>query len=144
MPLSDPAVYLDEKGSPVFSDYYLSKWSAYVRVRDGRTCQICHNECEAKYLHSHHIFMKHEYPELAYQLWNGISACYRCHNRVIHSDACAESAFRALFWPHMYKLIVRDFNVKYQPKITEGIHVDLQLLRQLRISPYWMPTELQV
>jgi len=30
---------------PIFSSYYLAKWSAYVRDRDGMECYMCKRKC---------------------------------------------------------------------------------------------------
>lgn len=65
-----------------FNAYQLRKWSVLVRWRD-KTCQLCGARKDAK-LQAHHIFSKSYFPELAYDLENGITLCSvgnACHSR---------------------------------------------------------------
>lgn len=53
------------------------EWSKAVRRRD-KVCQ----ECGASdRLHAHHIKRWRDYPELRYELSNGITLCHACHER---------------------------------------------------------------
>ena len=61
--------------------YELGVWSTAVKDRDGQICQICEN----KVVHSHHIFYKEYYPELALNLSNGIPLC-ELHHRQAHGQ----------------------------------------------------------
>lgn len=114
-----PGITFDEIGNPSFSDYRLSLWSAWVRVRDDRICQLCLNNVEEKstYLQAHHIFPKDQYPELAYTLGNSISLCVKCHLRVTHSDERNVRRFRFLFYSYMNRMCTKQFNLRYQHKV---------------------------
>ena len=138
MPLSDISPVYDEDGRPIFNDYYLGKWSRIVRIRDLKICQVCDNECPTLYSHAHHIFPKGIYPELAYMLWNGITCCAKCHARVVHSSVGNESAFRMMFWSHMARKDVRNFNAEYQIRITGDLWVPGEMMEMLRLSPAWI------
>ena len=53
----------------------LSRWSKQVIKRD-----VCCQKCEStKDLHAHHIFQKALFPDLAYDLANGLTLCSGCH-----------------------------------------------------------------
>ena len=54
------------------------EWSKAVKERDGNKCTICG---ETENLHTHHIKTWNEYPELRYELSNGITYCWSCHNK---------------------------------------------------------------
>lgn len=59
------------------------RWSEKVRKRDQYTCKKCgiHNP---EGVTAHHIFGKKQYPELRYEVENGITLCRRCH-RTYHT-----------------------------------------------------------
>lgn len=61
--------------------YYASQvWSKSVKDRDGWKCQMADNNCTNK-LESHHILPWSEFPELRYELKNGITLCTYHHPR---------------------------------------------------------------
>lgn len=51
-------------------------WSLQVRERDGHKCVKCNSTNK---LHAHHIKSWKAYPELRYDLNNGITLCVKCH-----------------------------------------------------------------
>jgi hypothetical protein len=53
---------------------YLQSWSEEVRKRD-QTCQICGLPCTV----SHHILYKSKFPQLSFNLNNGLALCDPCH-----------------------------------------------------------------
>ena len=55
----------------------LSDWSNAIKSRDGK-CIKCGKLDD---LHSHHIKPKSMYPELMFDLSNGITLCYSCHKK---------------------------------------------------------------
>lgn len=57
------------------------KWSKQVRLRDG-ICQCCG---AFNNLHAHHIKRWKDYPELRYDLNNGVTLCHSCHEKA-HGD----------------------------------------------------------
>jgi len=138
MPLTDISVEYNEEGKPTFNEYYLGKWSRIIRIRDEKICHCCDNLCPTLFSHAHHIFPKGIYPELAYMLWNGITLCAKCHGRIIHSSGENESSFRLHWWPYMQSNGVTQFNEQWQYKMTDGIWVDQDLMKSLRLSPAWI------
>ena len=52
------------------------EWTKKVKERDGFKCIFC--ECE-KTIHAHHIKPWKDYPELRFDMNNGISLCGSCH-----------------------------------------------------------------
>lgn len=54
----------------------LKDWSITVRSRDGNKCVVCG---AAKYVQAHHLLPKERYPELKYELLNGVSLCVKHH-----------------------------------------------------------------
>ena len=65
-----------------------SKWKLAVKKRDNYTCQSCgikHDELERKkndvtsWLHAHHIKSWREFPDLRFEVTNGITLCWQCH-----------------------------------------------------------------
>ncbi len=60
------------------AEYKRWRWEVYMR--DGFTCQEC-GDNRGGNLHAHHIKPWHDYPELRYDVSNGITLCQKCHRR---------------------------------------------------------------
>ena len=53
-------------------------WRLKIFKKDDFTCQLCYKlGC---YLEAHHIKKWEEYPDLRYEISNGITLCKNCHN----------------------------------------------------------------
>src|ERR1019366_2227199 len=63
-----------------FSGTAYRNWAKQVKIRDNRTCKINNLECEGK-VESHHILNWRDYPELRYEVNNGITLCHFHHPR---------------------------------------------------------------
>jgi len=58
------------------------KWKKAVLLRDNLTCQVCGSK---KKLQAHHINSGSYFPELRYDVDNGITLCRNCHSH-FHND----------------------------------------------------------
>ena len=56
--------------------YPLQRWSIAVKKRDNYTCQLCGSK---KNLVAHHVLSKERFPNLMYNVSNGITLCKSCH-----------------------------------------------------------------
>lgn len=55
-------------------------WRRNVWLRDNFTCKIANPDCDGR-IEAHHILSYRDYPELRYQLNNGITLCHAHHPR---------------------------------------------------------------
>jgi 5-methylcytosine-specific restriction endonuclease McrA len=53
------------------------KWKKAVKLRDNNECQECHTKPQI--VHAHHIKSWSKYPELRFDISNGITLCEPCH-----------------------------------------------------------------
>jgi len=60
-------------------------WRFAVYKRDSWHCQECGKHCERKNIVAHHIKSFKDYPELRYDINNGITLCRKCHLRIERS-----------------------------------------------------------
>lgn len=68
-------------------------WREHVFQRDNYTCQLCGEK--GLELHPHHILQKCDYPDLIFEVDNGITLCKDCHrSKGVHSY---KSIFVGLF-----------------------------------------------
>ncbi len=56
------------------------EWALSVKIRDGFKCRIADNNCKGKVI-AHHIFSWKDFPNLRYNINNGISLCLAHHPR---------------------------------------------------------------
>lgn len=76
--------YFDKKGRKIYKRYiHLGSsreykiWRKSVFERDNYTCQDC--KVRGKYLEAHHIKSWAHYPELRFDINNGLTLCRECH-----------------------------------------------------------------
>jgi len=60
----------------------MKKWKEAIYLRDNYTCQICGKSYKDKIdgLNPMHILSKENYPDLQFDIMNGLTGCYYCHN----------------------------------------------------------------
>lgn len=58
----------------------MEQWGSQVKVRDGYKCVKC--GCSQGELHAHHIKSWNDYPELRFDVNNGITVCPPCHWKI--------------------------------------------------------------
>lgn len=58
--------------------YLYKEWREKVFKRDNWTCQMC-NKRDGKFLHPHHIKSFSKYPEVRFEVSNGITVHKTCH-----------------------------------------------------------------
>ena len=60
------------------NDSAYSQWARQVKRRDNFTCKINNQDCKGKIV-AHHILTWKDYPELRYNINNGITLCHAHH-----------------------------------------------------------------
>lgn len=71
------------------------EWMLSVKKRDGWKCKISNGNCMGR-LESHHILRWSDYPELRYQINNGITLCHAHHPRKREDEAKLSPFFQQL------------------------------------------------
>lgn len=71
------------------------EWMFAVKERDNWKCKINNSDCRGR-LESHHILNWKEYPELRYDLNNGITLCHAHHPRGRVKEAKLSPYFQKL------------------------------------------------
>ena len=56
-------------------------WRNEVYKRDNWTCRICKKKCKERDIVAHHLQLFSEFPELRFDIDNGITLCRSCHFR---------------------------------------------------------------
>ena len=83
------------------------KWSKKVRERGDYTCAYC-GEYNKMHSEAHHLFPIRDYPELAYDLGNGIVLCQHCHSVYHKLYLGRESPYTFLEWLNLIEQDVDD------------------------------------
>lgn len=79
-----------------FNDEQYKKWRKQVYVRDGYTCKMCGAK---KKLEAHHIKLWAHFPELRFDVNNGITLCKKCHKEITGNEEAYEARFKNLINP---------------------------------------------
>jgi|ERR1700728_4767926 len=75
-----------------WGSYEYTQWRTSVFTRDKFTCRIADINCEGQ-LQAHHILRWRDYPELRYDINNGITLCHAHHPRKIAEEKRLVSTF---------------------------------------------------
>lgn len=75
--IQDRNKLFSSKSKQLSNSYEWKQWRISVFERDDYICQECGNYNVE--LHPHHIKPKAEFPELIFELFNGITLCKECH-----------------------------------------------------------------
>lgn len=76
-------------------DPLTKQWRQQVKIRDNFTCRIADIKCNGR-LEVHHILRWSEFPELRYQVNNGITLCHAHHPRKIAEEKRLIPTFQEL------------------------------------------------
>ena len=71
------------------------EWSKEVKKIDGWKCRIANHECSGIIV-AHHILSWRAYPELRYEVNNGITLCHLHHPRKRNDEVRLETLFKEL------------------------------------------------
>jgi len=77
------------------NDCFYKDWRKKVWLRDKFSCKIDNPECSGKIV-AHHIKRWADYPELRYQLNNGITLCHAHHPRKVAEEKRLEDFFKSI------------------------------------------------
>lgn len=96
-----------------YNDPQYAKWRSSVYKRDKYICQMCGKTTQ---LNAHHIKMWAFYPELRFEVSNGITLCKYCHKTVTGKEEYYEA--------YLYQLLNKSqpisvFDVLYRKKIKQ-------------------------
>ena len=104
--------------------YHLSKWSRFIRLRDGYICFLCEEDKDKqsfttakRVMHAHHIDPKSIVPEFRFRMENGVCLCNRCHHEIIHTTEDSWKKFRQIFLEYSTRPEVKDFNERAQQRL---------------------------
>ncbi len=75
--------------------YQYKDWRKAVWLRDNFTCKIANPDCKGR-IEAHHILSWSNYPELRYQVNNGITLCHAHHPRKRKDEAELSPYFQKL------------------------------------------------
>lgn len=76
------------------------EWRHKVKIRDGFKCKIANQDCSGR-LEVHHILSYTSYPELKYELNNGIALCSAHHPKKRDEENKLIPYFQGLLEPEM-------------------------------------------
>lgn len=80
----------NERGGPLHK-----QWSKAIKNRNNWKCRIANQDCSGKVV-AHHILTWKDYPELRYEINNGITLCHAHHPRRRAEEKRLEPIFKAL------------------------------------------------
>lgn len=98
------------------------KWKLSVFERDKRTCQLCNKEVKHTG-NAHHIFPKRDFPELVYNLDNGITLCKECHRLINKKEYEFIDIFLSIIRPNKNSVNSVDGEIpNTEPSVVRNYH----------------------
>ena len=81
------AMSLARGGDGIFEGHHyprLGRWTSLVKERDGYKCIQCDYQGAKgdNFMEAHHVVPKAKFPELATELFNGVTYCRPCHKEI--------------------------------------------------------------
>ena len=73
-----------------YSDPLYKNWRVSVYKRDDFQCQLCKSK---KRLEAHHIKRWAEFPQLRFDVNNGVTLCRGCHRKITNNEQQLEPLF---------------------------------------------------
>lgn len=71
-------------------------WRGTVFERDGYLCQMPECDKQERYIEAHHIKKFSKYPELRFDVNNGITLCKKCHSKTKTKEESYENLFKEI------------------------------------------------
>ena len=75
-----------------YTDY--QNWRMMVFGRDNFTCQMCSDR--GGNLNAHHVLPCRDFPDLVYDVNNGITLCFECHQKTFNNEMKFVDTFRSI------------------------------------------------
>lgn len=74
---------------------YSRDWGKNIKARDGWKCKLSDTNCKGR-MESHHILSWKDYPELRYDINNGITLCHHHHPRTREAEQAMVATFQKI------------------------------------------------
>lgn len=99
-------------------NYEYIKWKNSVLKRDNHMCQLCGIDDKDCTLHCHHIEKYADNEDLRYDVNNGITLCYICHNNIYNKEERYARIFKEILknpiWIKCRDEKIMDINIDYE------------------------------
>ena len=95
---SNKLMYGEKQNREINRTKKWKRWREAVYERDNHTCIMCGTNAEDAMLNPHHIKRKTDYPNLVFDVNNGVTLCFDCHV-IVTND---EQSFEEDFTKHVY------------------------------------------
>lgn len=92
-------------------DYLYIRWAKAVKNRDFHCCQLC--GFVGGDLNSHHLNAWNSYPDQRYDMDNGVTLCFGCHERFHAIYGKGENTAEQYYeFEKMYGILLKSFKKK--------------------------------
>lgn len=83
----------EKKNRKIYNTIEYRRWVRAVKERDEKCCKICGSKCRVA---AHHILPKRDYPDLIFDVNNGISLCHKHHSEIQFNEYKYVDIFRSI------------------------------------------------